>query len=288
MQMGRTAASWGKIQQPGDPGVIQGWRPSRIPWGLLLVATALMAAGAAGAQEGPGGVPSGEAEEAIPVLVVRSDPTGAIVTLRGPYEWVGQTPWRLYRPLDGLYSVEARFPGYETWSGEAIFGPGGIRELDIRLARKTRYKAAARSALMPGWGQYYNGARTKGTIFLIGEATALTALIVTHVIYKDKVDDYETARDRYLESRDIDEWPELRRQAEKAADKADQAYDNRQIALAGAIGVYALSILDAFLFHPGGAAVPAGMGAVVETETPGVSLAFEPGLQPRMGVSYRW
>lgn len=40
--------------------------------------------------------------------------------------------------------------------------------------------ALLRSAVLPGWGQYYNGRPVKGLFFSAASATALTAVVVEH------------------------------------------------------------------------------------------------------------
>ena len=109
----------------------------------LALVVLLARAGVSTAQDGTETTPPaalGASAEGAPSLSITSDPPGVVVTLRGPYEWIGVTPWKIYREVAGLYRIEARRPGYETWESEIVLGPGGIRDLKIELARKTTFK----------------------------------------------------------------------------------------------------------------------------------------------------
>jgi hypothetical protein len=63
--------------------------------------------------------------------------------------------------------------------------------VDLDLAAHTPVNAAARSAVLPGWGQYFNGQATKG--YIVASGFVLTA--VTAYLFYDKAnatyDDYE-------------------------------------------------------------------------------------------------
>ncbi|MCA9728101.1 MAG: PEGA domain-containing protein, partial [Candidatus Eisenbacteria bacterium] len=88
----------------------------------------------------------------VPILTVKSDPPGAIIRLSGDYEFVGRAPWTLHRPLSGLYRVQAFAPGYSPWEGQVYLDPSAPQDLSVRLSRKSRFGAAARSLVIPGWG----------------------------------------------------------------------------------------------------------------------------------------
>ncbi len=213
-----------------------------IPVGVAIVLLAVLTAAAA-AQDAPMALPSGDTGPA-PTLVVDSDPPGAVVILRGAYEWTGLTPWRLYREATGLYRVEVRLAGYETWSGEVVLGTGNTCQLQVRLGKRTMAKALLRSTLIPGWGQMYRGQKVKGTLLALSSVLAAGGVVWTHEAYRNDVDDFESARRAFERETRWEDWPARYERVRRAAEKADEGYDHRQIALAALGGVYALNLLD--------------------------------------------
>ncbi len=112
-------------------------------------------------------------------FVITSQPPGAVVELSGDLVLRGVTPWRLDRPLSGAYEVRAFKSGYEIWEGYTVLSASRSDSLSIRMTRKTPLKAGLRSAILPGWGQYYTGQGGKGAAFAIAEAAALAGVLWT-------------------------------------------------------------------------------------------------------------
>jgi hypothetical protein len=186
-------------------------------------------------------------------LTVISEPSGAVVTLRGPYVWVGQTPWHLDREVSGTYQVEARLPGYEPWRGEAVLGPGGLQNIRIVLSRRTPWKALGRSLLFPGWGQIYSGSKGKGICLASAWVLALGGGLWTEFTYQSRLDDFKDAQSTFEAQRQLgSSWNQAYQDVERASSRADRAYKRRQVVFGVAAGVYALSALDALFFPPGG------------------------------------
>jgi len=281
------------------PGHWPGW--SRAAGAAALVCLGLVCTA------GPGICQSDAQADPIrlggPTLMVTSDPTGAIVHLRGAYEWVGQTPWDLDRGIQGVYLVEARLPGYEVWKGEVVVGPGGISSLHIRLSPKSAWKAGVRSLLVPGWGQFYNGSGLRGGLILGASAVALGGLLWTHELYRDEVDDFDAAKAAYQGATRQEDLPALKARLDKASRDADRAYDRRMVLLGAAAGLYALSFLDAVLFGPSGSARIDGRAANLPPEDeagpyraaggetgdgPGLAGGINPDASLRLGFAYTW
>jgi hypothetical protein len=213
-------------------------------------------------------------------LIVNSVPAGAVVTLRGPYEWVGVTPWRLSRQVSGLYHVEARRPGYETYTSEVVLGAEGWQELNLKLSRRSTGKAFIRSLVLPGWGQAYRGSRTKGLLIFAGTIAAGATFAVFDTDYQSTLDDYDAARSRYeravrLEDLD-DRWAEVVR----ASNRADDKWDRRKIALGALGGIYAFNLLDVLFLGPGGEAASAGYSGREIPEPAGAGLACTASWEP--------
>ena len=70
------------------------------------------------------------------ILRIRSEPSGAVVTLVGDHKWKGITPWDLNRGLTGSYEVHANLKGYERWERTIHLAGGEIRDLEIQLHPK--------------------------------------------------------------------------------------------------------------------------------------------------------
>ncbi|MBM3285746.1 MAG: PEGA domain-containing protein [Candidatus Eisenbacteria bacterium] len=220
------------------------------------------------------------------VLRIRSEPSGALVTLAGAHRWRGTTPWDLQRGLQGTYWVSATLSGFERWRRTIEIAPGDVRDLSIELVPKQRWKAAARSVLLPGWGQRYAEQPGKGALFMLGSLGAVGGLWWLDEDYKDHVESFRAARDAYLAEENVTWLDDKRRQMERAQRRADRAYDRRQVLLVATVGVYALSVLDAFLFFPEPAG---GIYAGVAPWGAGGPMLAVGGEEPSgIGLSLRW
>lgn len=225
-----------------------------------------------------------------PSLVVNSNPAGATVLLHGPYELVGTTPWTVTRDLTGVYQVEVRKTGYESWKGEVVVAPGAGSSVDVDLHSKSRLRAFARSLIVPGWGQSYLGNSNRGRTYLAAEVLALGGWVYTQTLYQQKVDDFDRAERNYRNEHREAELPALRRKLNQANDDADTAYDRRQLVAGAVVGVWALSLCDALFLGGGGGASE----SLTETmpSNPDLHLVLDPGLSgneaARVGVALNW
>ncbi len=107
--------------------------------------------------------------------------------------------------------------------------------------RKYPITAAFRSALIPGWGLFYNERPTRGTIYL----TASIAFLSTAVILHSKGDGY------YDDYKDYASWDieDVENNRELAVDYYDKAHDYHKfgnIALYSFIGVWVINVVDAY------------------------------------------
>jgi hypothetical protein len=178
-------------------------------------------------------------------------PSGALITLDGEHRWHGTTPWTLQRDLNGSYRVEAELSGYESWVRTLSVSPGDVRDLEIRLDRKTAAKAAVRSLLVPGWGQRYGERPGKAALLFGAAVVAGGGALWAHLDYRDEVRTFERARDAYLDEQSVETIPDRRRQMEEASRDAGDVYDLRQGFLLALGGIYAVSLIDALFLSPG-------------------------------------
>ena len=204
---------------------------------LVALAAALPLAEAAHAQ-GAGGV------------VITSSPPGAVVELRGDNVFSGVTPWELNRGLSGTYEVLAAMSGYADWKGSTSLSADRRDSLHIRMKRRTPMATGLRSALLPGWGQFYADQNLKGTVFLLAEAGAVWGVLYADSKRSDAMRDYDRAI-RVYES--ADQIEEIEATYEVMLDEFDelerwQETRKRWIYTAGAI--WLINVLDATLIIP--------------------------------------
>ncbi len=179
-----------------------------------------------------------------------SKPSGAFVYLQGDYDFIGVTPCEVPFPLEGSYRVKALKRGYEDWTSRITVVGDHQNSLYMRLSPKTKWKTAVRSAIFPGWGQYYTDRKTKGIIFGILQVGSLLGTAYAYQNYEDAKDDYYAAVDRYRAERRIDELDRLRTEMNDLRRDADSAWELRNTFLALSAGIWAYNVLESVLFFP--------------------------------------
>jgi len=94
-------------------------------------------------------------------------------------------------------------------------------------------RAALRSAIIPGWGQFYKGKTGMGFLFLSTEVVAVSGIVYCETQRSDNMR-------KSLETSSLSVIKEYRSRAD------DWALD-RNIAIGAAVGIYAWNVLDAYL-----------------------------------------
>jgi hypothetical protein len=173
-------------------------------------------------------------------LSVRSDPSGADLAFDGVP--LGQiTPWMWYA-LRGSHQVLVSMEGYQDAVFEVEVVPGVLEPLAATLKRGSRRPASLakvevwRSSLLPGWGHVRTG-RRRGWAYGAGVLGAALVSSLSYGEYVSAIDDYDAAMDR----RD-------RAGAASAYDDVKRARGTWLTWAGIAVGIHALSILDAWLF----------------------------------------
>jgi hypothetical protein len=184
---------------------------------------------------------------------VISDPPGAEVTLQGDVTVSGITPATFNQMLIGDYRLKISRHGYENYKTKVVIDPSKPLQFDVTLSRKTKFKAAIRSLVIPGWGQRYGDQKAKGYLFSALALGSVAAFLITD-------DDFRTKRDRYDDR--LAEYDELAKSGtyeQLAAFKPtldaaqEDAYDAetlRRVAVGAVIGAWSVSVLDAIFFFP--------------------------------------
>ena len=183
-------------------------------------------------------------------VVVTSAPPGAVVELVGQHVFHGVTPWRLDRGLAGTYEVRAYKAGYEEWDGYVLLSAARSDSIFIRLTRKTPLGAGLRSAIVPGWGQYYTGQGVKGTMFLAAEAAALSVVLWANEKRDDAQSDYTEARLEYLAADQVDEMDRKFLKMKTAFDELHRWHEKRKQWSYAAAAIWLANVLDATILFP--------------------------------------
>lgn len=194
-------------------------------------------------------------------VVITSSPAGAVVELSGELTLRGVTPWRLDRPVAGTYEVRAYKKGYENWEGYALLSATRKDSVFIRMSRKTPAAAGIRSALLPGWGQFYTGQKAKGASFLLAEVAIASVVGWAELERSDAHRAYDDALRIYQAADQIEETEEAYLEVLRRYDDLKKWHDRRNLLGYIAIGVWAVNVADAvFLFPSTGTDAFAALG----------------------------
>jgi lipopolysaccharide/colanic/teichoic acid biosynthesis glycosyltransferase len=214
-------------------------------------------------------------------VMINSNPTGAMVTLKGEYEFVGRTPFFLPYPLTGQYQIKATKSGFESKAKDHIFSPSNGRFFEITLARKTPAKAFYRSLMLPGWGHFYAGRKTWGVFYSGIVATSFAAAAVNQSRYRDAQSAYEDAYARFNNTQAAfaeqnQAFQDMNRLSRDLEDHKKQR--DRSLYFAG--GIWLISIVENLIFFPSfsheigstqefsPSLMPAGDGAILHVQIP--------------------
>jgi hypothetical protein len=191
--------------------------------------------------------------EAAKGLDVRSYPQGAQVTLTGEVMVSGITPATFNHTLVGDYKLELRKYGYETYRTHVTLDPAKLTEINVRLSPKTRFKAAARSFIIPGWGQRYTDQKSKGLLFTALAVGSVAAYLIADHDFDDKrevLNDRLRQYDRAYRSGSYDEVVRSYDELDAAQGEAYDAENTRRITIGAVVGVWCLNLVDALFFFP--------------------------------------
>ncbi len=191
--------------------------------------------------------------EAVPGLTVISNPQGALVELKGVASLAGLSPVFFSQGIPGIYELRVSKTGYETYKTKVQISGDRVEQVDVRLDAKTRGKAAIRSLLWPGWGQFYASQKTKGAVLTVFALTAGATVALAEIDYQDKRDNFDNINATYqnaIQAGSSANLPDLRAQLNVAQTDAHDAESLRRAAFGGAIAVWTISFLDALFFFP--------------------------------------
>ena len=184
-------------------------------------------------------------------VIIKSTPPGAMIYFEGENSFVGISPFKLRSNIKGMYTITATKGGYEKRKMEYFFKGTENGILRVRLHPKTRFKAAMRSFVFPGWGQFYSERKKYGAITSILQVSATIYTLFLNQKYNKKADEYNEALSIYQENKKNfqlqDEYWSIAVGKHK---KAESAYEDRKTMLIISGGLWIYNILDSLFFFP--------------------------------------
>ena len=208
----------------------------------VLVAGLLFATGTASAQD--------ESKAPVRVVTIKSEPAGTLVLLSGEHRFAGRTPFILPYPLTGKYQISTNKRGYESFNAEYSFSSSTKGLLMLKLDQRSSGKAALRSFVAPGWGQFYSERKKSGLIWVGATAGALAAFGVNELNYRDAQDEHRAAVSAFKNAADFTQQQAALVSVQSALRKVNNTEDDRNLSLYILGGVWVLNLIDSALFFP--------------------------------------
>jgi len=183
-------------------------------------------------------------------VTIESNPSGALVYLKGEYQFMGRTPFLLPYTLFGKYKIQANRRGYHSVDSEHNFTGESGNVMMLKLSPKTPAKALSRSLVFPGWGQFYSGRRVAGTFFMGTTTAAFVALVIKQNQYKDAQNDYKTAAASFNRGGSFEEEQAAYTRLQNALNKLESTENDRNTSRYIAGGIWVLNVFESVLFFP--------------------------------------
>jgi len=181
------------------------------------------------------------------MLSLNGSPAGASVYIDGNQRGRLSTHTRLGLRV-GDYELKATARGYETYAQRIRIRQDRETELMIQLIPKSRMKAGVRSLMFPGWGQFYSGRKTSGSLLLLAAVSAGAAAGYAHMEYLQLEDEYVEAVNAYNTA--TKDFARYQQEMDDVSDRRSQMSNIRQIALYALGAMWAYNVFDAVVFMP--------------------------------------
>jgi hypothetical protein len=135
-------------------------------------------------------------------------------------------------------------------AGSTSLSPSRHDSIFIRMHRKTAMATGLRSALCPGWGQFYAGKTLKGSVFLLAEAGAIWGVIYSDSKRSDAMGDYDRAIRAYNSADQVDEIEATYEVMLDEFDELERWQETRKRWIYAAGAIWLVNVLDATLIIP--------------------------------------
>ncbi|MCG2717187.1 MAG: PEGA domain-containing protein, partial [Candidatus Marinimicrobia bacterium] len=199
-------------------------------------------------------------KELVGQLIVSTNPPGAKIIIDGEYYKlnngaVAKTPMKLSRVWAGKRTITFDMPGYSEGETEVNVKEDQINVVKVTLDKivfiKPRINALWRSALLPGFGQYYEGRYAHSAIYLISEAALLTSFFNLKDTHRDLQNEYDATRLEYENlNGTVEEIRNAWENVEQAYEQMDNNYNKQQLVAGAMLGVYLWNVIDSWIFMP--------------------------------------
>ena len=244
--------------------------PAHAAW--LACAAVLTLGPPARAQDKP--TAPAAAAPAIGSITITSQPTGANVRLEGGQIITGHTPLTIARGLVGPFGVEVWGPRYETWKRHIFLDGASSDSVFARLSPKHIWWAGLRSAVMPGWGQFYSERKPAGWTYISLAAASGSVLVAYQVKYRGRVRQADASYEDLQSATTPADIAAAQADYDTRVIRVDEAKHQRNVAAYVFGTVWAVNFVDAVFFfrgpRPGGLTV----AGVVQPESDGVAASL--------------
>ena len=157
----------------------------------------------------------------------------------------------------GTYIVEAIASGYSGITDAITIDEDTTEPLTITFeehhklsfiaANELGGKVMWRSIIFPGIGQLTGNRYNRGGIYAAGEVVLLGLVMFEAINYSNLDSEYKTTLSDYNRATNANDMNRLAADALKKLDDANSAKNIRDLAIVGAVGLYAVNIIDAWL-----------------------------------------
>ncbi len=151
----------------------------------------------------------------------------------------------------GVHNVEIERSGYESKTYNYISQENKSKSVNGILSRKTNGNALWRSILLPGWGQAYQEKSVQTWLYPILVAGGMGGSYLMVNNYNTAVDDYDKARELYLEAFSDEDINRTRTTMDKAYDDVESAENTRNIMFIATGAIWLWNVLDTVILPPG-------------------------------------
>lgn len=216
-------------------------------------------------------------------VTVVSETAGTVVRFEGAFTFIGKTPFTVSQNLAGPYKVIASKRGYETKTIVLDFQRGMAQHITVGLKPLSLAKAAFGSLLLPGTGQRYKGARSKGLIFTTLALGAGARAFVKHQQFGDDRDAAASAEKQYNQISDtallekelaLEKW-------QKAQREANDSFKSRRRAVILTGAIWTINVLEALI-------APPGPGHPEQTRKVGLNVTSSNGTTTELGLKIKF
>lgn len=168
------------------PAMIRSWRHTLVAFAGLVVAAS---PGFSRAQTPDPSVPAGSETPKPPILTIFTAPDNAMLTLHGPTDFAGVTPFDLPETATGKYSVTSVEFGFARTQGVVYLPPRG--GLPAMLSEPPGVTAVLilRGLNAPGVGDISCGHEYRGIALATAAAGGTFGAVRSQLFYRDRLDE---------------------------------------------------------------------------------------------------